>query len=1379
MMNPSWRTFLQSRKSKVQRASRAKIRLRVESLEERQLMATGITSYSFDLGTIRSSITSRGANVAPTAFAGGPYAGTVGQSLTLKGSATDPNPADTAAGLTYTWNFGDGTAQVSGKNLSSPSHVYAAAGTYTVLVTATDQNRATSSVATGTVTIARPSTSPVTASAGGTYTGREGSATSLRATATGGTGTYTYAWDLDNNGTYETMGKNVSSTFQDNGSYKVGLRVTDSAGVAALSSTTVNVTNVAPTALAGGPYTGTAGQSLTLKGSATDPSSVDTAAGLTYTWNFGDNTAQVSGKNLTSPSHVFAAAGTYTVIVTATDKDKATSSVATATVTIAPPTSSPLTASAGGTYTGQEGSATSLRATATGGTGTYTYAWDLDNNGTYETAGQNVSSTFQDNGSYKVGLRVTDSAGVAALSSTTVNVTNVAPTALAGGPYEGTAGQSLTLKGSATDPSSVDTAAGFTYTWNFGDGTAVVSGKNLTSPSHVYAAAGTYTVIVTATDKDNATSPGASATATVIIAPPDTPPLTASAGGTYTGREGSATSLGATATGGTGTYSYAWDLDNNGTYETNGKNVSSTFQDNGTYKVGLRVTDSAGVAALSSTTVNVTNVAPTALAGGPYTGTAGQSLTLKGSATDPSSVDTAAGLTYTWNFGDGTAVVSGLGMTSPSHVFAAAGTYTVIVTATDKDNTTSSAASTSITISPPVAPLTASTGGTYTGREGSATSLRATATGGTGAYTYAWDLDNNGTYETAGQNVSSTYQDNGTYTVGLRVTDSAGVAALSSTTVNVTNVAPTALAGGPYTGTAGQSLTLKGSATDPSSVDTAAGLTYTWNFGDGTAVVSGKNLTSPSHVYATAGTYTVVVTATDKDSAISSGATATVTIAPPVAPLTASAGGTYTGREGSATSLRATATGGTGTYTYAWDLDNNGTYETAGQNVSSTFQDNGSYQVRLRVTDAAGVAALASTTVTVTNVVPTASAGGPYSSTAGQTLTLKGSATDPSSTDTAAGFTYTWKFGDGTADVSGKNLTSQNHVYATAGTYTATLTVTDKDGGVSSSTTAVVTVTPSGGTTTPPTGSALFDKALVKWQSQMITYGRQAAAELHAKTNIDGLGGTYYDSTRVFYQIADYTGDSSWLTAVNDSIKIYRDSYVTPNNGSVPGYWNFADGLAENYRRTGSTASRNAVLAMATSMYGADSTPASWTDSFELSREVAYSLMANLEAESLGAPHRAKTDQLANQALGHLNQWTVSRTASFVKPFMVALTSEALIAYYDKTGDSRVLPAVRTALDWIWNNTWVAADRAFLYANAPTNDDPVGRYSAPDLNLLIAPAFGWVYHQTGNTTYRDRGDAIFAGGVDQAWLVGAKQFNQSYRWSFDYVKYRTQPVLGS
>jgi len=97
----------------------------------------------------------------------------------------------------------------------------------------------------------------------------------------------------------------------------------------------------------------------------------------------------------------------------------------------------------------------------------------------------------------------------------------------------------------------------------------------------------------------------------------------------------------------------------------------------------------------------------------------------------------------------------------------------------------------------------------------------------------------------------------------------------------------------------------------------------------------------------------------------------------------------------------------------------------------------------------------------------------------------------------------------------------------------------------------------------------------------------------------------------------------------------------------------------------------------------------------------------------------------------------------------------------------------QTAMDWLWEFAWIERDQAFYYRNPKPYDPPAeAQKGAPDLNLLIAPAFAWLYRLTGDPSYRERGDRVFAGGVKGAWLGGGKQFSQSYRWSFDYVHWR-------
>jgi len=85
---------------------------------------------------------------------------------------------------------------------------------------------------------------------------------------------------------------------------------------------------------------------------------------------------------------------------------------------------------------------------------------------------------------------------------------NKAPTASAGGSYEGTAGKEITFDGSASSDSDGTIAE---YTWDFGDGSSGSGAK----PVHSYAKAGTYTVILKV--KDNSAQLSDAATATVTV----------------------------------------------------------------------------------------------------------------------------------------------------------------------------------------------------------------------------------------------------------------------------------------------------------------------------------------------------------------------------------------------------------------------------------------------------------------------------------------------------------------------------------------------------------------------------------------------------------------------------------------------------------------------------------------------------------------------------------------------------------------------------------------------------------------------------------------------------------------------------------------------
>jgi predicted extracellular nuclease len=135
----------------------------------------------------------------------------------------------------------------------------------------------------------------------------------------------------------------------------------------------------------------------------------------------------------------------------------------------------PPTAGAGGPYTVAEGGSVGLSGSGSDPEGgLLTYAWDLDNDGVFETAGQSPTfsaAALDGPSSHSVTLQVTDDGGLTATNATTVNVTNVEPTATFGAPTSVFAGSPFTLSlSSPNDPSTADTAAGFTYAFDCGSG---------------------------------------------------------------------------------------------------------------------------------------------------------------------------------------------------------------------------------------------------------------------------------------------------------------------------------------------------------------------------------------------------------------------------------------------------------------------------------------------------------------------------------------------------------------------------------------------------------------------------------------------------------------------------------------------------------------------------------------------------------------------------------------------------------------------------------------------------------------------------------------------------------------------------------------------
>ncbi|UDY36949.1 PKD domain-containing protein [Dermatobacter hominis] len=266
--------------------------------------------------------------------------------LTCSVDATGSADADGTI-ASYAWSFGDGQ---TGSGVTS-SRTYAAAGTYTVTLTVTDDDGATASTTRQVGPTAPPPTNqPPTASFTTSCTDLTCSVDATGSADADGT-IASYAWSFGDGQT--GSGVTSSRTYAAAGTYTVTLTVTDDDGATASTTRQVGPTAPPPTNQPPTASFTTSCTDLTCSVDATGSADADGTI-ASYAWSFGDGQ---TGSGVTS-SRTYAAAGTYTVTLTVTDDDGATASTTRQVGPTAPPPTGVLGADAfGRTTTGGWGSA--------------------------------------------------------------------------------------------------------------------------------------------------------------------------------------------------------------------------------------------------------------------------------------------------------------------------------------------------------------------------------------------------------------------------------------------------------------------------------------------------------------------------------------------------------------------------------------------------------------------------------------------------------------------------------------------------------------------------------------------------------------------------------------------------------------------------------------------------------------------------------------------------------------------------------------------------------------------------------------------------------------------------------------------------------------
>ena len=325
-------------------------------------------------------------------------------------------------------------------------------------------------------------------------------------------------------------------------------------------------------------------------------------------------------------------------------------------------------------------------------------------------------------------------------------------------------------------------------------------------------------------------------------------------------------------------------------------------------------------------------------------------------------------------------------------------------------------------------------------------------------YTILWDFgDGSGASGTL--TPTHTYTDNGVYTAKLTVRDDDGGEITDTTIVRVKNIVPVVKIGRLAIVSEGGTYAISGTFVDPGDDEWSA----TVDYGDGSAPealeLSPDKAFDLSHVYVDGGTYRVTVSVTDDDGGVGTAiaVVAGFNVAPVVdagSDATIEEGATFVG-SGSFVDpgddrWGATVDYGDGSAPESLELSSDKTFD-----LNHVYVDNGVYTVKVTVWDDDRGTSSDTVTITVTNVAPIVDAGhdenvdGEPDATIkdGEAFVATGSFTDPGA-DT---WTATVDYGDGSGPqnlVLANGTFELNHVYTVPGTYTVTITVIDKDGGI-------------------------------------------------------------------------------------------------------------------------------------------------------------------------------------------------------------------------------------------------------------------------------------------------------------------------------------------
>ncbi|MBX8643895.1 MAG: PKD domain-containing protein [Thermoplasmata archaeon] len=678
--------------------------------------------------------------------------------------------------------------------------------------------------------------------------------------------------------------------------------------------------------------------------------------------------------------------------------------------------SDPTVSASASTTTADVGYSITFSSSPSGGTSPYTYSWTIG--GTQVSTSQDFSYSFSSAGSYTVTVTVTDSLGETYSASVSVTINNNPAVSVSNNQNPTDVGNSVTFTASESGGTGT-----ISYAWTV-NGASEGSGSTL---SYSFSSSGSYTIEVTVTDGDGHTA-SASLTETVYSDPSVS--ISSSQNPTDVGNSVTFT---ASPSGGSGSYTYQWYLNDNAVSGATSSTYTTSFSSSGTNSIYVIIKDGVGNSATSSTLDETVNADP--------------SVSVS-SSQNPTDVGNTVTFTATGSGGTGSysyqwylngAAVSGATSSTYTTSFGSSGSDSVYVILTDGiGNTATSSTLTETVNADPTVSISSSQNPTDAGNS---VTFTASASLGTSPFSYAWYV-NSATQSSTSQSLDYTFSSPGTYYVNVTVKDSLGDSSSYSFSETV-NVDP--------------SVTISSS---PAPTDVGVNVTFTATGSGGTgsysyqwylngAAVSGATSSTYTTSFGSSGTDAIYVKLTDDAEYSVQSSTLEETVnADPVATISSEYSSVDQGVNDTFT---ANVNGGTYPFNYTWYVDN--TIVNYSQSFHYKFLAPGNYTVNVTVRDNLSEKSTPSVNIIVIPR-PSISIYGPTETDVSTPTLFIGNATYG-----AGDYNYYWNV---TGNSSGPVGHGSSLVYSfpsSAFTYTITLTVIDKDGS-KNTTTLNVTVNP-------------------------------------------------------------------------------------------------------------------------------------------------------------------------------------------------------------------------------------------------------------------------------------------------------------------------------